>query len=162
MLVSHLQFRQSMLSRARIINCNNSNEIDNVANTSITFCKVSIRMVVVSYLPKSIRKLLKRWNGDNIHGCIYCHQWHRKREIERTLILSKYPRNTHNFWASPNVPLTPFIINKHINECPSNPTLTRTVSTTDWYTGTKADHIKASIWNQNQLTKISGYNALTR
>ena len=117
MLGSRLQYRQSMLSRACIINCNNSNEIDNVANFSITFCKVSIRMVVVSY--QSDTKLLKRWNGDNVHGCIYCHQWHRKREIERTLILSKYPRNTHNFWASPNVPLTPFIINKHINECPS-------------------------------------------
>ena len=146
MLGSHLQYRQSMLSRACIINCNNSNEIDNVAN---------IFMAMTS-------KLLKRWNGDNIHGCIYCHQWHRKREIERTLILSKYPRNTHNFWASPNVPLTPFIINNHINERPSNPTLTRTVSTRNWYTGTKTDHIKASIWNQNQLTKISGYNALTR
>ena len=145
-----------MLSRACIINCNNSNEIDNVANFSITFCKVSIRMVVVSY--QSDTKMLKRWNGDNVHGCIYCHQWHRKREIERTLILSKHPRNTHNFWASPNVPLTPISSTNTLKSVYPNKNRT----TQNWYTGTKANHIKASIWNQNRLTKISGYNALTR
>ena len=159
MLGSHLQFRQSILSRARIINCNNSNEIDNVANTSITFCKVSIRMVVLSYQTKvDTWKLLKRWNGDNIHECIFCHQWHRRREIERTLIFSKYPRNTHNFWASPNVPLTPISSTNTLKSVYPN----KNSTTQNWYTGTKANHIKASIWNQNRLTKFSGYNALTR
>ena len=159
MLGSHLQYRQSRLSRACIINCNNSNEIDNVANTSITFCKVSIRMVVLSYQPKvDTWKLLKRWNGDNIHGCIYCHQWHRKREIERTFILSKYPRNTHNFWASPNVPLTPISSTNTLKSVYPNKTVPPKTDILE----RKQIISRPPSGTRTDSPKISGYNALTR
>ena len=47
MLGSHLQYRQSMLSRACIINCNNSNEIDDVANIFMAITSKTVETVTI-------------------------------------------------------------------------------------------------------------------